>query len=243
MQDYVLLSREKYEFQKGMLTDEEIVLLIVRNQMSIGIFIVLEVLLSFLWLAAGAVPGFALYNGLANQLNAYTHLIWWFAIELACIAFGIYAILFGIGYSVIEQKPERNVSRTITKLNVYFWILGLSVTSHILHVIFSCFELYNCSSSLCSNYRWVLITGIALWATWAVVNVWMMIRVVVYRNNLTMAIQYGRLDMALIVATAPPTASGNNSTSNKKDVAVVIEHPLNTPLLAQLNNSRRHKLK
>lgn len=263
-QDYVLGPRQDYEFEKGQLSESEILLLLKRNQMSILIPVIVEICLTALWILCSIVPGFALYNGDVNQVNAYSHLGWWLIIELLCIVVGCVSTYFSLGYSSTERKIEKNVSATLKWMYVYCFVLAITLVSHIVHGILSTFELVHCSSSLCTGYKWVLITALVIWYIWALVNEWTIFRAVVYANNLSLAIGKSRIDMAVSIPSSSKKKKGEKGDETNDDYNVVVDvvpnvrrdgplppgttqaapaaSQINTPLLAQLNKSgaQRH---
>ena len=238
-QDYILGPRQDYEFDKGQLTESEILLLLKRNQLSILIPVLVEFCLTQLWILCSIVPGFALYNGDASQVNAYTHLGWWLMIEVACIAVGCITTYFSLGYSSSERKIERNVSATLKWMYVYCFVLAITLVSHIVHGILATFELVGCTSSLCINYKWVLVTAVVFWFVWSLVNGWTIFRSVVYANNLSLAIGKDRIDMAVSLSSTTYTTSGGGVelTQTKNEYSVVVDSQIKTPLLAQLSKS------
>jgi hypothetical protein len=245
-QDYVLGPRQDYEFDKGQLSELEILLLLKRNQMSILIPVIVEICLTVLWMLCSIVPGFALYNGDVNQVNAYSHFAWWLIIEFFCVCAGCVSTYYSLGFSSTERKIEKNVSATLKWMYVYCFVLAITLVSHIIHGILSTFELVHCSSSLCTGYKWVLLTALVIWYVWALVNAWTIFRAVVYANNLSLAIGKNRIDMAVSLPSSSSSSGRGGGEEVADDYKVVVESPvsqINTPLLAQLNkngSAQRH---
>lgn len=248
--DWIFLSREDYEFQKGMLSDQEILLLLKRNQMSILTAVFVEICFTILWILCSIVPGFALYNGDVNRINAYTHLGWWLIIELLCIVVGCISTFFSLGYSSVNGQIERNVGVTLKWMYVYCFFLALTGVSHVVHGILSIFERTHCDpltgSTLCKDYSWVLLTAICVWFVWGVaVNGWTILRATVYANNLNLAIRMGRIDMAISLPSKDKKEENDYNVVVDRDgspppgttQAAPAALQINTPLLAQLNKS------
>lgn len=226
MADYILGARRDYEFERSNMSDQDVLLLLRTNQLSILIPVVLELCLTFLWILCSIVPGFALYNGDVSSASAYTHLGWWLIIEVVCIAVGLVTTYFGLSYSTTEGVIEKNVPTTLKWTYAYMFVLAVTLISHAIHAALAIVEVSNCTSTLCTGYKWVLICAIVGWCLWVLVNAWSIYRCTVYASNLSMAIAKDRIDMSVTLPT--PKAPRGEETQ-----AAPSASRITTPLLAQ----------
>ena len=216
-----------------------------QSQYSILIPIAIQMGLYVLWQIAAIVPGFALYNGTAGFLGAYSHLAWWSAIDFLCICFGLASVWFGLGYSTTTGKAEKNVTSSLMWLSTYAVILALSGAATIAHCVLSIIELSVNDSTLAKNYQWVLIVLITLLIVNLLLHIWLIIRALVYRRNLqnAMARTQDKVNMDVIepVPDEEQAAGPQPSAPPMQDLNARIT----TPLLAQLQTNKRilHKLK
>lgn len=248
MQDYLLgaLSEE----QMNQLPTENVYWSLKRNMYSVLIGITIQICFGILWQLAAIVPGFALYNGVAGEVSAYTHLAWWFIIDYLCVCFGLCAVWFGLGYSNTQGMIEKNVSSTKAWLETYRFILALAGVAHIVHVVLTGIELNNNSSTLATQYKWVLIVLIVLLSASVLLVAWLIYRTQVYLQNLTTAMRTNRIDMSLSLGRNDEERGGDVEDQQQQQPAA-LQPPtaagsrITTPLLAQLQTNKRivHKLK
>ena len=249
MTDYILGARKDYEFDKSNLSDQDVALLLRRNQLSILIPVIVEICLTSLWILCAIVPGFALYNGDVSQVSAYTHLGWWLIIEFWCICIGLVTTWFGLSYSNTEGVIEKSVMPTLKWTYAYMFVLAVTLISHAIHAALAIVEVSNCTSTLCTGYKWVLICAIVGWCLWILVNAWTIYRCTVYAANLAMAIGKNRIDMKV---TLPRSRKAEEEEyprgANRADDTLVVPSAskITTPLLAQASGNKKlllHKLK
>lgn len=129
---------------------------------------VFQGLLYSLWLAADIVPGFVLYDGAPNRLQAFTHGGWWRIIEFWILIYGAGAVWFGISFNhgkIVRKnwgKVELRVKPTLDSLKAYRWITLLGGVSHLIHFVFSFFEYPGRPSTLTAQYEWCFWSLIVL---------------------------------------------------------------------------------
>jgi len=215
-----------------------------RNKYSIVTGIVVQIVLGWLWLIASIVPGFALFNGTAGEVSAYSHLAWWFVIDYTCVCFGLWSLNFSLGYSTTEGVIEKNVGSTIAWVATYRFILCLAAASHIVHVVLSGLEFHNKTSTLARDYQWVLIVLISLLSLSVLLVLFIAYRAHVYLKNLKTAWKIDKIDMKLTLPQADEE-QGVSPPAAAATVPAAQASRITTPLLAQLSTNKRimHKLK
>lgn len=197
-------KRWELDFQQLPLPD--VLYLLKRNEMGINIMQSILVIAFVLWLLATGIPGFNLYDGAANTLNAYTHSMWWLVIQFIVIYVGASVTKYGLHYSVTDRVVEKAVSDTIIRMDFYMYLLGVGALAHIIHVVFMGIELNSCSSSLCNHYTWAFYFTLVTLAIHPFVHGWQIFRVMVYKANLNSAIKYDKI--AFDVMGVPDEESG-----------------------------------
>lgn len=242
--DYIVGALTNEQMER--LPIENVYWLLKRNQYSVLIGIAIQIGFYVLWQIAAIVPGFALFNGTAGQVSAYTHLAWWSVIEFLCICFGLCAVWFGLGYSTTQGGViEKNVGSTQRWLQTYRFILALAGVAHIVHVVLSGIELHNNTSTLAMNYQWVLIVLIVLISISVLLVIWLIYRAHVYLKNLEAAMRRFEkpIDMTIFVPDAEQQQQQQPEPSAPPQDA--LNSRITTPLLAQLQTNKRivHKLK
>ena len=222
-----------------MLSRHDVWLLLAINQSGFFAVLLMQIVVLVLWmLAGGLIPGFALYDGAVGGVNAYTHTGWWMVIDLFAVLFGAVATYFGLSYSTSTGRIEKGASKVMDWIVAYMVILGINAFgNHTVHAVLTGLEAGACTSSLCVNSYWAIWTFFALLILSVLINVWLMLRVRVYYNDLKYGILHGKLDLDLsgppedVEKPAPaPSAPPGDAFKNAR---------LKTPLLAASKHGRR----
>jgi len=189
-------KRWEMDFQQLPLPD--VLYLLKRNEMGINIMQSILVIAFVLWLLATGIPGFNLYDGAANTLNAYTHSMWWLVIQFIVIYIGASVTKYGLHYSISDRVVEKGVADAIIRMDFYMYLLGIGGVAHILHVVFMGIELNSCTSSLCAHYTWAFYVTLVILAIHPFVHGWQIYRVMVYKANLNSAIKYDKISFDVL---------------------------------------------
>jgi hypothetical protein len=201
------MSRPAYDFDPesntGFLTKYQVHILLKKNQVGLLTFIAFELIIDALWALANIVPGFALFDGQAGQISAYTHSGWWLSIEMIVLAMGIASTYFALHYATDEGKLELSVSRTDIWLTAYQIVLFLGFCSLLVQTVLTFFELNPCTSTLCTQYYWCLIVVIVFLIVLAMMEIWMILRARVFQLNMRHALTRGNVET--LVAKDTPT--------------------------------------
>lgn len=187
--------RLEQEFKQ--LTLQESSSILMRNQTGIDILQNLLALVLFLWILATMIPGFCLYDGVANQVSAFTHAGFWMALQLIPVYIGASATKFGIHYSVRDGVVEKGVGSGLKRMYWYKWLLFFGILAHIVHAVLMGMESQSCSSSLCSTYTWSYWLVLVIICIHPFIHAWLIFRVQVYEANLKSAIRYDKVDVVL----------------------------------------------
>jgi len=174
--------------------------------------------LAGVWQMFAVVPGFALYDGAAGSVSAYTHYGWWSIIDGATIVWGIASLYFGINYVPSQRLVERGISRNITWLLVYIIVLGVNGISHLTHFVLSLFERVHCDSTLCINNGGVLIAFICGLGIEMFLNFYAIKDVVKYKSNLTNVVANFEYVLMVKGPPLPPAASDNNPNAANSSI-------------------------
>jgi len=246
--DYFFGARAQSEI--AAMSDLQVATVLKKNQIGILSVVAVEVVIFILWLLAAAVPGFALYDGAANTVSAYTHAGWWQLLEFICILTGSVCTFFGFSIYYSSGVVEKGACRVINCVTLYQVVLVLTVLSHVPHVVLSIFEVSGHTSTLATNYVWCLAMTIALLFVLIIVEIVGFCCARVFQKNLCNAIMYGKLDTRLdngggsatpIVDTTPDTPPAEVFVPPA--VVPSGRQAIMTPLMAKYSSRHGAKLK
>jgi hypothetical protein len=220
-----------------------IALALKRDQMAVLALLIVQLSLDALWVLATLVPGFALYDGAAGSVSAYTHVGWWLLIEWLVALCGAVATYFGLHYSATDRRVEKGVAPTSSWLTLYLFVLFIGFCSHVVHDALTWVEVAGCTSTLCRNYYWAHVCTGVLLILLAIVMLLLIWRARVYQRSLDLAVLNG-LDMTV---GGPAGSASSTTTGGAEDMengngaaaaAMVKSSSAATPLLAAV--SSRH---
>lgn len=264
--DCCCFSRPSRDFRT--LSDRQVMMLLKMNQFGVLTIVVMQSIIFCLWLLALMIPGFALYDGAAGCVSAYTHGGFWLVIEFNILLIGVTSTYFGLNYSTSTRTVEKGVHRVAQWITLYMVALVFGIISHLLHASLTLVEVSTCTSTLCSSYYWVMICLIVFLFVSAFLSLWQIVRACVFQNNLCYALASDKIDTTLDLSTPseadddeeqvkgggeggdplppgteellpePSAPPGNDATGN---VDKRIRGTFTTPLLAQVGV--RHGLK
>jgi hypothetical protein len=223
------------------MSQEQITLLLKRNQQAVIALLIAQLSLDVLWVLATLVPGFALYDGAVGSVSAYTHVGWWLVIELLVLLCGSVATYFGLHYSTTDRRVEKGVAPTSNWLTLYLFVLFIGFCSHVVHDALTWVEVAGCTSTLCRNYYWAHVCTGVLLILLAIVTVLLMWRARIYQNTLDFAMLNG-VDMTVGGGPGGPAGSAATTAGGAEDVengnGAKTVNSAATPLLAAV--SSRH---
>lgn len=166
------------------LSKDEMNVVVQSNRMGVINLVFFETAIFIIWFFALGVPGFALYDGAANTTSAFTHAMWWMFIEFGVIVCGLGSTWFGLGYDPKRKMFERNVTRTENWIDLYCILLPVGAAANLIHFILTIFEITNCTSTLCSQYYWVIVCLLVFLMILVLLELFQVFRVRAYKNNL-----------------------------------------------------------
>lgn len=116
-------------------------------QYALRTYIWIQTFLLIVWTFSGIVPGVG--NVLSDELgfNSVNHTSFWLSIEILILA---------VGGTVISMNSNQRTLRNA--LVLYIVVLVGGMIANLIHVIASIMELARCTSVLCVNNSWVLVT-------------------------------------------------------------------------------------
>ena len=168
----------------GAMNNWQATTLLTLSQTGVSTIVAIEVALHLVWIMLDLVPGFALYDGPAGSISAYTHTGWWMLIDVIVIVVGAVSVYFGLSYVPAENVVERGLARNENWIIMYMMMLGLGMISLILHGILSIFEVASCNSTLCMQNKTVLIVFIVGLFIDAFVLGWGILRAYTFQTTL-----------------------------------------------------------
>jgi hypothetical protein len=227
--DYFSLTRPDEDFDvkdnpAAALTDEQLSVVLMMQIRSIENANALNMIIVILWIVCAHAPGFAVYDGLAGTESALAHSGFWLALEAVCLYFVIRCPDFKASFVLADGRTEKSVAKTY-EWNLYGAIaLGISTVFCIIHAVLTGLETRSCSSTLCTQSNWLLWSFFTLLIVLALLHVWQLMRIMVYRKTLYQSMIFNRMpDMSLSNKTyreAPSSKGGSARTpllrSNKK---------------------------
>lgn len=168
-----------------------------KNALGVELLQSLLALIFFLWILATMIPGFCLYDGVANEMSAFTHAGFWAALQFVILYIGASATKFGIHYSVRDGVVEKGIVSGLTRMYWYQWLLFAGIILHIFHAVFMGLESQSCTSTLCSTYSWAYWTTLVLICIHPFIHAWIIFRLQVFKANLKAAIKHDNIDTTL----------------------------------------------
>ncbi len=191
--------------------------LLKMNQNGVLTILCIQSTIFVLWLLAIMIPGFALYDGAAGSVSAYTHAGFWMAPEFLTLMFGAVATYFGLNYSTTTRTIEKGVQRVVEWDTFYMVVLFINFCSNIIHGSLALVEASTCTSTLCVSYKWALVIAIAAWFLLGFLSLLQMLRIRVFQNNLCFALAAGKIDTTM--------SFKSRQTDDEDDVVVVVQPP------------------
>ena len=116
-------------------------------QYGIRSYIWVQTFLLILWTFSSIVPGVGNVLNTETGFNSVSHTSFWLSIEI---------LLLTIGGTVISLNSKDRVLKNA--LILYIVVLVLGIVANVIHIVASIMELVRCTSLLCMNSPWVLLT-------------------------------------------------------------------------------------
>lgn len=255
-------ARPKSDFGDGRvrLSRDAIVELIRLSIVGCVTTLIAQSLLMCVWMiAAGAVPGFAIFDGTPGTISAYTHCGWWQMIEFCILMVGAGSLWFSIyvndGSYILKHRGriDKSGASTLRWLDTYRWLCVMGAISHMLHLLFTWFEFADKQSTLYRNYIWCFLALVVLLVFEIILSMWQVTRIAVYQSNLYYSLTGGKDDGAfsMYMAASRPDEDAeedNADVEHTQDVNVPSGPPpatqaAITPLLAQMRFSHGPRIK
>jgi hypothetical protein len=170
---------------------------ITYNRVGVYVSLFVELILLILWGLCDVVPGFVLYDGIAGRPSSFTHGAWWRDLHLISLITGFSAVKLAPVYKSERGVNELSLFRADNLLRLYEAVLVIVGLSDVSHFVLLLVELNDNTSTLARVYTWLGIFFAIGLAALVMLSAIQVFRVWMYRQNLILANQAGKLQYTL----------------------------------------------
>jgi hypothetical protein len=186
--DFCGPSRRERDFDPSVserLPTEVIFTVLYSNAVSVVVGVAMQATILAIWLMFSLVPGFALYDGAQVTFQPVSNIGWWAVIELFTIIIGCFATGYRLSLPHQPNRLEFSVTAMCEFIIFYWVVLAVDIIANSIHMAMEITEISYCTSTLCVQ-QWGFLLGfiIMLGVLAFVVDVWLVVRSVVYYKNL-----------------------------------------------------------
>ena len=207
--------------EAGNLSVEDVHDMLCNNQLGIDTLWFMECILFSVWLFYSLVPGFSLYNGTVGTANPVSHYAWWAWIEFVVLMIGARMTSFHLSMPSRGNRLEYPVRRAVIKATIYMVALVIGIVSNTIHFALTIVETSFCTSTFCTDeYGFLIVFIVMLGVLVFPLQFWLLFRVYVYQQHLSIAVQVARTIFDMTPSDVPTTT--NSKIDSKTPLLEVV---------------------